>query len=388
VTAPPARAVMVEGTGPLAVAIAAELATRGAAVEPVDALMPSDARAIERVTSAAGLVLAADDDARNVDVALWARRLRPDLPLVVRLFDSTLSGYLSATVEGLTILSMSAVAAPVFAEATLRALAAPENARRDRGSTRRPPRARRLPVDRVLLGVLLAIVVLVVPSTAFFARALDLRAIDALYFVWTTMMTVGYGDISLRGASDLAKVVGMLLMLAGAAFMAALFALLTGWVVTRRLEVLQGRVQTRARKHVVIAGAGNVGFRVAELLASRGWRLVVVERDGAARNVAALREAGHHVIVADATEPRVLELAGVAEARAVLAVTDSDAVNLQIALAARARGEAPVVMRLTSAELSEHVTRRRDGIAVSSIAVAARAFAAAALAGPAAPSGQ
>jgi voltage-gated potassium channel Kch len=231
----------------------------------------------------------------------------------------------------------------------------------------------------VLLGALLGCVVLVIPSTAFFARALDLRAIDALYFVWTTVMTVGYGDISLRGASDAAKIVGMLLMLAGAAFMATLFALLTGWVITRRLEVLAGRVRTRARGHVVVVGAGNVGFRVADLLARAGWRLVIVERNPDARNIAALRGAGRHVIVADATERQVLDLAGVDHASAVLALTDSDATNLQIALSLRARGgELPVVMRVTSAGLSEHITKRGDGVALSSVAVAARAFAAAA----------
>jgi hypothetical protein len=37
------------------------------------------------------LVLAADDDAGNVDWALTARRMRLDLPLVVRVFDEALA---------------------------------------------------------------------------------------------------------------------------------------------------------------------------------------------------------------------------------------------------------------------------------------------------------
>jgi Trk K+ transport system NAD-binding subunit len=82
------------------------------------------------------------------------------------------------------------------------------------------------------------------------------------------------------------------------------------------------------------------------------------------------------VIVADATSEPVLELAGVDHAGAILALTEADAVNLQIALLVRARGGAPrVVMRVTSPELSAHVTARGDGVALSPIAVAAQSFA-------------
>jgi len=194
-------------------------------------------------------------------------------------------------------------------------------------------------------------------------------------------MTVGYGDISLSRASDPAKVVGMLLMLAGAAFVATLFALLTGWVVTRRLDVQAGRVQVRHRGHVVIAGAGKLGYRVAVMLAAKGKRVVLIERRRDARNLSALRDAGHHVVVADAADDKVLELAGVRQAGAVLALTDSDAVNLRVTLMARAQGSAAkAVIRLFSPELSAHVTARGDGLALSPIAVAAESFAEAALA--------
>ena len=69
------------------------------------------------------LVLAADDDAGNVDLALTARRMRLDLPLVVRVFEEALAAYLRKSLDGVTILSMSALAAPAFGEATVRAIA-------------------------------------------------------------------------------------------------------------------------------------------------------------------------------------------------------------------------------------------------------------------------
>jgi voltage-gated potassium channel Kch/multidrug transporter EmrE-like cation transporter len=298
------------------------------------------------------------------------------LPLVARVFDEGLASYLGGNIQRLTVLSMSQVAAPVFAQAALRSLRPNAPSLAPSRNIRRPRRPR---LDRVLVGALLGLVAVVVPSTFFFASVLDLRPIDALYFVWTTVMTVGYGDISLRDTSDSAKVIGMILMLAGAAFVATLFAFLTGWVVTRRLDVLHGRVRVRGHGHTVIAGAGHLGFRVAHLLGSQGRRVVIIERDVNGRNLAALRAEGHHVIIADATSDTVLELAGIDRAGAVLALTDADAINLRIAMLLRARwGQTAVVMKMLSPELSAHVSERGDGIALSPIAVAAEAFAAAA----------
>ena len=129
-----------------------------------------------------------------------------------------------------------------------------------------------------------------------------------------------------------------------------------------------------------MVGAGNLGYRVASLLAARGQRVVIIERDAENRNLTALRAAGHHVIVDDATRDAIQELAGMGRAREILALTDSDAVNLHIAMGLRARhGAPPVVVRVISPELSAHVTARGDGVALSPVAVAAEAFAAAAL---------
>jgi len=325
------------------------------------------------------LVLATDSDAENVDAALTARRLRPKVRLVVRVFDRRLADYLRGTLEHIEVMSMALASAPVFADLALRALAetaggtAPAAPRR-----RRPPLSLR--VDRVLVALTAAPLLLVIPFTAYFAHALNLRTIDALYFVWTTMLTVGYGDISLREASDAAKLVGMGLMFVGAALIAVLYAILTGWVVARRQDVRRGRVPVRGRGHVVIIGAGNVGLTVARLLGARGHRIVLVERDEDNRRISELRAEGHQVIVADAALDETLDLAAVDRAAGVVALTDSDATNLHVALAVRRRrADVRVVVRLLSRELSAHVMERGDAFAASSVDIGGAAFATAAL---------
>lgn len=334
--------------------------------------------------SAAALVLTADDDAENVDAALTARRLRDDLPLVIRLFDPVLAGYVGETLDRATVLSMSAVTAPVFTGMAVRAMAdGGQNASAASRARHREKRRWRdvVRIDRVVAKTIAGFLLLVMAATIGFSHMLDLRMMDALYFVITTVTTVGYGDIALRDASDTAKIAGMAVMFAGAAFLASLFAFLTGVVVARRQAALQGRVAVKGGRHVVVISGGNVGFRTAGMLIALGHRVVIVERRADLRNVMTLRAQGHHVIIADATVDETLALAAVDRAAVVMALTNSDATNLNIALKMRARSAGvPVVARFASPELAGHVSTLREAWSASSIAIASEKFAQTALA--------
>jgi voltage-gated potassium channel Kch len=377
--------VLLVGTDRLAAAIKGELQARNVEVRDVK----SPARGELTVTSdelgaAQAMLLVEDDDAANVDNALSTRRLAPHLPLVVRLFDPALAAYLQETVDAVTILSVSSVTAPAFieaAEATLKGTA-------EGGAVRAGLKAilslretrRRWRPDRVMVGAFVTLVLFVGGAASFFSASLNLSLLDSIYFVWTTITTVGYGDIALRDASSTAKVIGMFVMFGGAAFMALLFSVFADWVLARRLEVLSGRVRVRGRGHVVIVGGGNIGFRVADGLAAGGYRTVVLEKNAEGRHLTALRAKGHAVIVADATREETLALAGVSRAAAILALTESESTNLYVVLAIRAQSKrVPIVMRTSSVELSNHVTEHGEAIAIAPFAVAARAFAAAAL---------
>ena len=78
---------------------------------------------------------------------------------------------------------------------------------------------------------------------------------------------------------------------------------------------------------VVIVGAGEVGFYFAEWLSSEQKEVVVIDKDENA-----LRHMTDHLDIqtlhGSGSNPRVLEDAGVAKSDIILAVTDSDEVNL------------------------------------------------------------
>jgi len=331
---------------------------------------------------ASAVILAANDDAENVDAALTARRIRPGVPIVARVFDPSLGQYLEETEDGLRVLSVSGIASPHFADLAMRA-AKEARAEHAAASARSLGRRRTVPrrADPILVRLALIASLVTLFSVWFFARALSVSLFDALYFVVETITNTGYGDFAIRDAGPSAKLVAILLMIGGAGLLALVYALVTGWFIARRIEVLQGRLPERGKGHAVIAGAGNVGFRVAQLLAAADLRVVVIERKADSRNASALRSEGHHVIVADAGLDETLDLAGVDRASVVLALTDSDAINLKVALAVRGHGlDVPVVIRLISPELSGHLHGRKGIVTISPIAVASERFANEALA--------
>jgi peroxiredoxin Q/BCP len=84
------------------------------------------------------------------------------------------------------------------------------------------------------------------------------------------------------------------------------------------------------------------------------------------------------LLTGDATRDATLDLCNVAEARAVVALTDSDTANLEVALGARARNtRVPVVMRVQDEALAGSIARQFEAVeSYSTVALAAPAFAA------------
>ena len=351
------------GTGPLATAVIHELAERGHATRRV--------QGIENLDGLAALVIASDVDADNLETALLAKRTKPELHIVVRVFDPILEDYLEKNAPDIRVMSMSAVAAPLVLETLAGALHGSYHSSEGAATLSGRP-------DRTFAATLGMVGLLIAIGTVYFKLAMNLSVIDAVYFVVATITTTGYGDISPKDAPASVKLACVVLMLSGTCSFAILFALAADWMFARRLERMMGRIPTKWRGHFVIAGAGNMTVRVAALLRERGMRVIIIERDEHTRSLHALRLAGHHVLIGDATREETLILAGGHKSRGILALTDSDASNLQIALIARTQNaKAPVVARIDSPLLCQHIAQDDPLTAFSPVSVAARAFASA-----------
>lgn len=84
---------------------------------------------------------------------------------------------------------------------------------------------------------------------------------------------------------------------------------------------------------IVIAGGGRVGFQTAETLADLGHDVTVIERDdGIASDIGDQWMAT--VIRGDATDPAIIEQAGIERADVIAALTGEAGLNLAVCLAA------------------------------------------------------
>jgi Trk K+ transport system NAD-binding subunit len=428
------------------------------------------------VQNARALIAATNHDLVNIEIALDAKQLRPDLPVVVRLFDQVLAHQLEASFDIRRALAMSNLAAPTFAAAamgeqvigsftldetlymigqltldeastltnlTVREvgakyrLAVLHRERDETDSTLVPSPDTALNVgDRVtvvgcasdwdkatpeasapaaipstvrqcanfitchlnpafwfdfvrqmwrntpmpLRVVFIAINLLTLLSVFVFHFAMNLSFVDALYFIVATVTTVGYGDITPRNASTPLKLYGCVVMLLGSATVAVLYSIITDFIVTARFQQALGRQRVPQEGHIVVVGLGNVGYRIVDELRRTGARMIAIERNGDGEFVEAVR-AHLPVIIGDARVRETLVKAGVAKARAVIAATQDDAVNLSVSLTAEQMNpRVHTVVRLFDADFARKAQATLNiDFAISAPALAAPAFVAAAL---------
>ena len=151
-------------------------------------------------------------------------------------------------------------------------------------------------------------------------------------------------------------------MIAGVVLTGILIAVGSSLFTRAQYAALQGLRRVSRRGHVIVCGAGNVGSRVIEFLVRLGCTVVVVESAPKPEIVRGSRSRTFDLLTGDATKETTLDLCNVAQAAALVALTNSDTMNLEIALGARARNAAlPIVMRVQH-ETFEKSVRRHFGI--------------------------
>lgn len=381
------------------------------------------------------IVIATVDDSLNLDLALAALERFPQSRLVVRIDAPILAKGLQERLTQTMILCPPDIAASSFAAAAVHPslqgalevqgelnvlwetrnppAAAQELAVDDQGNhlvlapweqvkvwlwsesavtppafPRRPqsvsvlPLRRRLRLDPVIAFSVVSFLLLMTFGTVFFTYAKPLALLDAFYFTASTVSTVGYGDISLSGTDSIVKLIGIVVMFAGVVSMAVLTALITDQVFRRRQGMLRGHRRSRLQGHVVLCGAGRLGVKIIDILEQMGERVVAIEPEPDPVRAGVLQAEGVHLIQADAAHRESLDFANLAQAKALIAATDEDLVNVRIALtAAEIRPSVPIVLRIFAPDLARRAqTFLGFGRTLSASRLAAEAFAAAILA--------
>jgi Trk K+ transport system NAD-binding subunit len=421
-----------------------------------------DALRVAGVDDATSIMTLCDDDRLNLQVALKARDLNPNIRVVLRQFNRTLGRKLEQNLNDCSVLSLASHAAATFvgraldpscfyalqfpdpggvqtgfaertaegygitgltvygAEARLHAriiaiggtphfekgykfspddlvivfqrvdaLAQSSATRSVHRVERRRNHARRFStamrkrleglraLDPIVMRIVIASLFIYFAAVAYFAGSLHKDIVTAIYFVGATFTSTGYGDITPIAGGPVAMLASVALMLFGLAATGIFTAFATSALTQAQFTSVQGLRQIRTRGHILVAGSGNVGTSVIQFLQSLNMRVVVVDPHPDPTLVEASRARRIELLTGDATRDATLDLCNIGNARAVVALTESDTANLEVALGARARNPAvSVVMRVNDDAFAVSIARQFEQIATfSTSSLAAPAFA-------------
>ena len=115
---------------------------------------------------------------------------------------------------------------------------------------------------------------------------------------------------------------------------------------------------------IIIAGAGRIGSGIAQSLEAEGHDITVIDRDAATIESIA-NSLDVICMLGSATNPDTLRESGAAEADILMAMTESDEVNMICALAAKRLGAKNIIARVRNPEYLSQTEFLRDAIGLS-----------------------
>ncbi|MBO0768254.1 MAG: NAD-binding protein [Solirubrobacterales bacterium] len=285
----------------------------------------------------AAVVVLTHDDPLALRLTLLSAQVRPELPQWVTLFDRTIVHRFHQIMPSVNVVDAAVLVANALADRCVAALDKP------RGS------AGVRVVDDALRLMLLAgagLIAILALQTVLTVLALREGVVDAIYYATRSLATVADVPHAEAGAVWF-KLISTVTTIVSVALVAVFTAALVRRLSRARLTTVLGRRRAPARGHAVLVGFGQIGFRLALELRSRGVAMLALERDVDAPCVRLARRAGIPVAIGRGDDRATLELLGVHRCGVVAAVTSDDLTNVAIGLAATdVRPEVPLVLRL------------------------------------------
>jgi Trk K+ transport system NAD-binding subunit len=183
----------------------------------------------------------------------------------------------------------------------------------------------------------------------------DIPRFDAFLFTFITLFG-GYGDVFGELAHfrhpRLLQLFGVLLTVAGAAFVGVLYALLTEKLLTLRFEFMERRPPVPEKDHVVVIWLGRVGRQVLTLLQELGQPVVGISPHALDTEVLP------KIPLLTGDVGAALDKAHLATAKSVVAVSDDEIQNLEAGLLAhRVNPDCRAIIRTYDQQFSDRVAQ-------------------------------
>ncbi|HTW75942.1 MAG TPA: NAD-binding protein [Steroidobacteraceae bacterium] len=153
---------------------------------------------------------------------------------------------------------------------------------------------------------------------------------SAVYFAIVTLSTVGFGDITPQ--TPPARLFTVTLIVLGLVVFATSLTAILGPLVEQRMSRLiqPKRNKMKRTSHIIVVGDGALALNAIKSLAARGLPVTAIcsrQRHSA--------DQPEDVVLGDASDTEVLRGVNIDQARAVLALSEDDAYNAFVVLAAK-----------------------------------------------------
>jgi voltage-gated potassium channel Kch len=174
----------------------------------------------------------------------------------------------------------------------------------------------------VVLALALTVVVL---GTIGFGRVYPNDSVADSFYRALTLFGLGGAGSSVPWELGIARVLGPLI---------TGYAAIQGLLALSREQVQLLWFRVFLRRHVVVAGLGDIGFTLARSFNDAGFQVVAIERDPSNPAIAGCRERGIAVVTADATDVAALRNARCERADLLVVTCGDDGGNMDVATAA------------------------------------------------------
>lgn len=159
---------------------------------------------------------------------------------------------------------------------------------------------------------------------------------NSFYMVVITLSTVGFMEV--LPLSENGRIMTSMLILGGVGGFAYLIGAFSQLLVEGRVQALLGRRRMqktigKLKDHIIVCGYGRIGAIVVEEVRNEGIDVVVIENSP--ELVAQMEAQDIYCIEGDATNDDTLKMAGLGQAKSLIAALSDEAANVYVTLIAR-----------------------------------------------------
>ena len=190
-------------------------------------------------------------------------------------------------------------------------------------------------MKKILTGVFILLIILIYGTSGYmFIEDMDLT--DAIYMTVISITTVGFSEVN--PLSTTGKYFTVVLVFGGVGFFLYMVSLITETMIAGGLHTFLGRKQMEKKlnalkDHYIVCGFGRIGKVISKILHENHRPFLIIENNP--EEIEAINELGYLVLDGDTTNDDTLKKAHVLDAKALIAVTSSDADNVYVILSAK-----------------------------------------------------